>query len=197
MIDKDKQSTPDTSRRRLLKGVVGATPVILAVSSKPVLAGMCRVSGYLSGNLSQPEKETLCGGHSPEYWRYRIAKNDKTTFYNKFGCIWRDGYGIDWPKPTKDKYSTYSLDTNKQAKTPTFYKVLNMLYDEDQYKLGSYAVAAYLNAYNVPGYGLAPDEVKDMVQQVVAFGEYKDPSTGKVLDAQELVAFFAQTFDAD
>lgn len=188
MSDQASHGGTDTSKRRLLKGIAGAAPVVMAVSSKPVLAGFCTVSGFLSGNLSNHRSEQYCGGRSPGFYKSPngVPADDPTTFFQVFGGVWKDGNGNFWPMPD-------GLDGD----TPTFYQVLNMTGNEDRYEFGAHAVATYLNAYNVSGFALTPTEVVSMVREVIAYGEYRHPSTGRVLDAEELVEFFQQTFDAD
>jgi len=59
------------SRRRLLKNAVMAAPVILTVASRPVWARNCTLSGQLSGNLSDQDIDSDCGGEgcTPGYWK--------------------------------------------------------------------------------------------------------------------------------
>ena len=74
MADKQNENsrkatvTTFSSKRRLLKGAVVA-PLLVTVASKPVLAGICTPSAWVSGNLSDHNKERECGGHSPGYWK--------------------------------------------------------------------------------------------------------------------------------
>ena len=61
------------SRRRLLKGIVATTPVILSVTSRPVLAiRNCSESGQLSGNNSGDTR--LCEGEgcSGNSWKTHL-----------------------------------------------------------------------------------------------------------------------------
>lgn len=71
----DKQeTTPGTpsaepsnpSRRRLAGAALGATAVF-TLSSRPVWANQCSISGMMSGNLSKPK--VVCEGCTPGYWR--------------------------------------------------------------------------------------------------------------------------------
>lgn len=74
-LTQDKQdTTPATppaepsnpSRRRLAGAALGAGAVF-TLSSRPVWANQCSISGMMSGNLSKPK--VVCGGCTPGYWR--------------------------------------------------------------------------------------------------------------------------------
>jgi len=182
------QAGPDNSKRRLLRSVVGTTPVVLAVTSKPVLAGWCTVSGMFSGNLSHHDT-ALCGGRSPGYWRSRhgIPRDDKTTFRSIFGDVWEDVYGVKW----SIKYDKYGNETG-----PYLRDVLAMDGNDDHYQFGAHSVAAYMNAMNYPNTYYTPlNQVLELVKEVLAFGYYTDPSTGNTLNAEQVVDFIQQTFD--
>jgi hypothetical protein len=68
------ESGPDNSRRKLLFGGVVATPAVLLLSSRPVLATGgggyrgCTASANASVNLSKPQQVT-CKGLSPGCWK--------------------------------------------------------------------------------------------------------------------------------
>lgn len=57
----------DPARRRLAGAALGAGAVF-TLSSRPVWANQCSISGMASGNLSRPGG-TPCGGCTPGYWR--------------------------------------------------------------------------------------------------------------------------------
>ncbi|HEC19857.1 MAG TPA: hypothetical protein ENI97_11010 [Gammaproteobacteria bacterium] len=150
----------------------------MAVSSKPALAHFCTVSGFLSGNLSHHDDRHYCGGRSPGYWMNHVTPEMKTrTFREVFGDVWRGKYG-------------------KWSGDPTLYEVLKMTGHDDRYQFGAHAVAAFQNALEFSDYPMSVDEVVDIVAQVLAFGYYTSPGTGQTLDAQDVVGFFYQTFDA-
>lgn len=57
------------SRRKFVKGVATATPIILTIASRPVWARNCSLSGQLSGNLSDQDKLPCSGeGCSIDFW---------------------------------------------------------------------------------------------------------------------------------
>lgn len=174
----------DRSKRRLLKGVITSAPVVMAVSSKPALANLCTVSGFLSGNLSHHNADTSCGGYSHGHYMQVIPETDTTTFYEVFHHTVWEGHGGKWSMPN------HMNDTG----TPTFHEVLWMQGSEDSYRFGAHAIAAYLNAYNVPGYGLDPSEVTIMVRDIIKQGVYVHQGTGRTLDAQGFVEFIEQTY---
>lgn len=66
------RATGRLSRRKLLRAGLGASPVVLTVASKPVMAttGRCTsASAFGSINASRPSMLEYCGGCKPEYWR--------------------------------------------------------------------------------------------------------------------------------
>lgn len=170
------------SKRRLLKGVVTTAPVVMAVSSKSALANFCTVSGFLSGNLSNPNSQTYCGGRSPGYWMNHVTDEMRhLSFKAVFGDVWMGDLG-DWPRDDHH--------------TPKLNEVLNMVGHEDRYQFGAHAVAAYQNALLHSDYPLSVFDVGDIVSQVLVSGYYTHSGTGRTLDAQEVRDFFFQTFDA-
>ncbi len=168
----------DHSKRKLLKGLVATAPVVMAISSKPALANFCTVSGFLSGNLSNPNSQTFCGGRSPGYWINHVTPEMQgMTFKQVFGGVWQG-------------------DSGNWLGDPSLYDVLKMEGHEDHYQFGAHAVAAYQNALLFSDYPLTVLEVGDIVGQVLTFGYYTHEGTGQTLDAQQVVGFLLQTFDA-
>ncbi|MDT8383076.1 MAG: hypothetical protein RRB22_01530 [Gammaproteobacteria bacterium] len=179
--DETPTAQADTGKRRLLKGLMATAPVVMAVSSKPALANFCTVSGFLSGNLSHHDAGQRCGGKSPGYWKNNYDRHydpeafKQVKFRQEFGVLW---YGSGGP---------WDADIS-------FLTILNFEGNEDAYKFGFHAVAAYLNAVNISGYGLTPNDVAEMVAQIAGSGVYTHPGTGKTLDAQDFVEFIEQTY---
>ncbi|NOX76763.1 MAG: hypothetical protein GXP17_09185 [Gammaproteobacteria bacterium] len=164
------------SRRKFLVNAAVTTPVVLSVVSQSALGAACTVSGFLSGNLSNPQQQDFCGGRGRSYWQSQFS--DRTTKYaDVFGGVWGTG-------------------RRPWGAGITLYKVLNIRAGADLYHFGANSVAAYLNAMD-PGvaYSMSPDEVVDIVNQVLTLGQYTHPGTGRVLDPQEVVDFFFGTFD--
>ena len=188
LIELEKKPEPNQSKRRLLKGAIGSTPIIMAATSKPVLAAWCSVSGFLSGNLSNHHGQDHCGGRSPGYWmsKHGIPLDDRTTFRSVFGGVWEDGYGVKW----EIKY-----DGGGHEIGPLFREVCAMDGNDDHYQFGSHAVAAYMNAITYTGSYMPVTQVVQIVGEVLAFGYYTDPTTGQTLNAERVVDFIQQTFD--
>lgn len=67
----DKQDTtpsePSSPSRRRLAGAALGAGAVFTLSSRPVWANQCSISGMMSGNLSKPQVE--CHGCTPGYWK--------------------------------------------------------------------------------------------------------------------------------
>lgn len=87
-------STPDSRRRRLLQGGLGAAPVLMTLVSRPVLGGdgggigQCAApSGFASMPTSQHGQPQLCLGRSPGYWKNH---QDWPAPYYAYETKWHD-----------------------------------------------------------------------------------------------------------
>lgn len=99
------------SRRNLVRGLA-ATPVVMSVASRPVWAAGCSISGQLSGNLSNPDKNDCTAraeAKSPDYW-----------------CKWKDVY--DFIKSIGCK-GWNNLSTSQQDSFGTYTQSLDVLYN--------------------------------------------------------------------
>jgi hypothetical protein len=147
-------------RRRFIKRAIVAAPFILTVTSQPVWAKNCSLSGQLSGNISPADGP--CGGEgcSPGYWKNHIDMwhnqfpPDK-PFYEVFGVDAFPGSTLhqviamfhkDCPNVTMQAAAncTYPLPGN-------YYNMLR--------KLGFHSVAALQNAATAVSFDLTVDEV--------------------------------------
>lgn len=91
---------PDTRRRRLLQGGLGAAPVLMSVASRPVMAAGERCvapSSFTSLNVSGETLSYPCSGHKPDWWKqpqqysqWPSANNKNTAFDTVFGSY--NGY---------------------------------------------------------------------------------------------------------
>ena len=79
-------------RRRFIKRAIVAAPFILTVTSRPVWAANCTMSGQLSGNISGAAGEECCGGEgcSVEFWEgnygnWHYAYQHSCVFDSVFG----------------------------------------------------------------------------------------------------------------
>ena len=70
-------NTGAVSRRRLLKGGAAVTPVILTLTSKPVLAATCPTGSALASlNISGHTHQGVpCSGRTPVYWKQDGVSN--------------------------------------------------------------------------------------------------------------------------
>jgi hypothetical protein len=135
----DAPSTPqddavDHSRRKLTGAALGAS-AIFTLTSRPVWANECTISGMMSGNLSSPAA-AACEGCTPGFWKQKQhldAWNPtgfKTTdpFNQVFGC------------------TQYCKRDGKPYTLLEVMKELNGSSDPLATNLGFHAVAALLNA---------------------------------------------------
>ena len=178
----DKHSPQSARRKFLIKSAAASVPVILTVTSRPAMGGnFCTPSGFLSGNLSDhgDDHDRSCNGLSPGYWKHSFPKQfEDVRFSRVFGGVWVDGRGVPWEPDT------------------TLKQVLHFRGNEDRYRFGAHAVAAYLNAEHRIRlhYPMEVDTVIDIVRQVLTVGVYTDPSTGLSMDAMEVKEFFEGTY---
>lgn len=189
----------DRSKRHLLKGVISTAPVVLAVSSKPALANFCTVSGFLSGNLSNPNSQTYCGGRSPGYWMNHGHPDKSLSFKAVYGKNWEGNYSVYLNHSDKDDGpKCYPLKVDGSwVGEPTLDRVLRMDGNDDLHQFGAHATAAYLNSVAFAGtYPMTKFQVGEIVADVLQNREYYNEATGKTLDILEVIEFFEQTYDA-
>ena len=146
---------PVDTRRRKLAGSALGVAAVFTLSSRPVWANQCTISGMQSGNLSKP-KGPACEGCTPGYWKQQQHLDS-------------------WPATgfrTTDKFNTVFGVTQyvKTNNTPyTLLEVMRLLNgsgDPISNNLGFHAVAALLNAAhpNV-NYGYTPGEIIDLFRK--------------------------------
>lgn len=138
----------DPSRRKLAGAALGAAAVF-TLSSRPVWANQCTISGMMSGNLSAPKGEP-CAGCTPGYWMQDqhldswVPTGFKTT--DKFNTV----FGV-----------TQYVRSNGQPYTLlAVMRELNGNGDPISTNLGFHAVAALLNAaHRNVNYGYAAGDI--------------------------------------
>lgn len=201
MSDKRTQSSSEASetKRRLLKGAAVAAPLLMTAASKPVMAGICTPSAWVSGNLSDHGQERPCGGKSPGYWKQR--PKDWPGIYSPGNCTELDNMGM--PKEmgctvfddsgTKFHMTSGGIFDGSYFGGNTLMQVCHLDGTGDPYQLGAHIVAALLNAQTIPNYGMQPSQVIEIYRQLDAHGEYTT-STGQKLGAEEVVLFIQNTF---
>lgn len=163
------------ARRALLRGALTA-PVLMAIASKPVLAGqLCAPSGFASGNTSAVDNPTACNGRSPGYW-----KNHPNA----------------WPFPVKPGHKFHNYFAGNYFGIMTMMDVLNTGGGGLQ-MLGRHCVAGLLNALDAPlGFVMTPDEVKNIWAQCLATAPNSVyvTGTGVVMTLADLDEFFNATY---
>ncbi len=196
-----EQASPVTetcsdSRRRLIKGVAGATPLLMTVASRPVLGAQCTPSAWVSGNLSDHGHEKMsCGGRSPGYWK-TAARRWRRTGYHPGTCTMKH-HGIC--RTYNNDGTPFHSSRRGGVFAGGFYgdrtlmQVLWLDGGADPYQLGAHIVAALLNAASNPGYGMSVADVQDMYRQLEFKGFYQ-PSSGEPMTTQECVLFIQNTF---
>ena len=171
--------TPDTtpSRRRLLQGALAATPVLLTVASKPVLAGqLCAPSGFASGNVSTSDQPTACNGYSPGYWASKP--------------------GVQWPSPYSRGQKFHSVFAGSIFGTQTMMEVLTQG-GGGLKMLGRHCVAGILNADDAPlGYVMTEADIKNIWAQCLATAPSSvyTTGTGLTMTLADLDEFFNATY---
>lgn len=133
-------------RRRFIKRAIIAAPFILTVTSRPVWASNCTMSGQLSGNLSDGDELCRGEGCSPGYW-----KNHTHMWHYAF--------------KTTDLFDEVFEVNPFYPDNPTLYQVIHKYkspYDPVEplvLVLGFHAVAALQNAATSVSYDLTVDQV--------------------------------------
>ncbi len=141
------------SRRRLAGAALGAGAVF-TLSSRPVWASQCSISGMISGNLSKPK--VACEGCTPGYW-----KQDQHL----------DSWAATGFKTTDTFNSVFGVTqyVRRNGKPYTLLEVMRELNgnaDPIATNLGFHAVAALLNAAH-PGvnFGYTAGELITLFQK--------------------------------
>ena len=136
-------------RRRFIKRAIIAAPFILTVTSRPVWANTCSISGQMSGNLSDQNYD--CGrGCSPGYWK---------NHQDEWASAYSTGANFD------QVFGVFVFGT------ATLYEVISFCRGSESNPdrvLGFHAVAALQNAAHpaVVDFIYNPSQVIGYVQQV-------------------------------
>lgn len=112
-------------RRRLLRGGIAATPVLMTLVSRPALGwggggGVCTTpSGFVSMPTSQPGKQSYCLGRTPGYWKQPQHFDDWVKpFYPTTTTKHNATLFKDWFTPTPYSPGTTFLDVLKLTGGP-------------------------------------------------------------------------------
>jgi len=148
----------DSGRRKLAGSALGVAAVF-TLSSRPVWANQCTISGMMSGNLSRPTH--ACEGCTPEYWRQCARLSSWGYLPNQhFNAVFGVANYVD---QNNNPYTLLDvlggLDPASCANLPPGY-VNNPMPSGPLQDLGAHAVAALLNAAhpNV-NYGYEPGAI--------------------------------------
>lgn len=149
-------SNSSASRRRLLKIAVKSAPVVLTVSSRPVWARNCTLSGQLSGNLSDQGGGGVCAGEgcTPGYWKnhpqsWHMSAQPELLFDSVFGTN---------VFPNLSLGQVIGLCGNTQISQADINIVCSKCHNL-MIMLGFHAVAALQNAATAVQYDLTVEEV--------------------------------------
>lgn len=104
----DSDSTGNSSSRRsLLKKTGMLAPVVLSVTSRPVWAAGCSISGEMSGNLSNPDRNDCTGqatAKSPGYWcQWQVIYE----ILSDLGCVLWENIADEYKKDVFKAFEFY------------------------------------------------------------------------------------------
>jgi len=134
-------------RRRLLKGGLGAAPVLMSLASRPVLGAdrLCTPSGMFSGG-SLPAEMPSCEGCTPGFWKV-------------------EPHIDEWGYAGVDPCDTFESVFGSQHPTGKELTLIETLCEGggDDIARARHAVAAYLNArHPYVDFGASPEQVIDL-----------------------------------
>jgi len=191
-------SKVNLSRRKLAKAGVGVVPVIMTLTSRPVLGAYCSVSGMLSGNLSRDTSQVHCEGFSPGYWGNLGAKLGYPAPYFEGNFIDKNGNActhpkdIDYQNSGGTKFGDVFVGIGLDGIDHTNETLLEVVWKYPG-SLAFYAVAHLLNAASgIPTYLLTEAQIIDMYDQWATNGFY-EPAPGVTWDEQDIKNFLEQT----
>ena len=203
--DRRTPAALSVDRRRLLRGGIASTPVLLSVVSRPVSAGACvTASAFTSLNLSRDNRIYSCTGRLPTYW------SSDVNFYN-------------WPSPFVPTSTAIAPTATSPGYTPpagavatpfnndqAFYQalsyggmsllqVLSTGAETGKDGVARYAVAALLNAVKVYTPNViskqGPDvagKIKKIWSSYETKGSYS-PTAGVTWGADQIITWLKTT----
>jgi hypothetical protein len=198
---------PSMGRRHLLRGAAGAAPVMLSLTSRPVIAGMCTTtSAAASMHMSGSTSGTSCFGRTPGYWKNHSSwpspyksessKNPGNTSpaYSSSGSEAQSGTQSGTQTETKTGTLFDSVfGTRGGYPGKTLLDVLN-LGGGHKDELARHIVAALLNAASgaTPEAVLGIPIVLKIWHSYVTFG-YFSPTSGVQWNAAEITEWLKST----
>jgi len=177
------------SRRRLLKGGLSVAPVVLSLSSRPVMAGglpaLCVTpSGFASINVSNHTHTSgTCSGRTPGYWKNAPTTNSPTQ--------------PSWPYPPSSLFKTYFSPSLAYGDLTLLQALQCGGNANGEVALVRHITAALLNA----AAGLTPANVMDVTRvkaiwqefAMRAPGGYYEPIAGTKWYADDIVTYLVST----
>lgn len=162
----------NTTRRRFLQGGLAATPVLLTLVSRPVLAQQCTTpSGYVSLNASTAGRGVSCTGHTPDQWQNTSANG--------------------WPTSPDTLFNDVFAHNSTHYPGLTLRGVLGLGGGSPD-DVARYVVAALLNVQAGLVPVLTPTIVKDMWSEYLATGSFS-PQSGASWNHDELIGYLRIT----
>ncbi|MES2960107.1 MAG: hypothetical protein V4792_18110 [Pseudomonadota bacterium] len=165
------------SRRRLLRGGLAATPLLMTIASRPVMAGTCApASSFASINASRHGEQppVSCDGVSPGYWK-------EPQHFREWPEYWVPSAkaipGKGWNPPLNAQATLFNTVFGAGFPELTLLQVLD-LKGGDKNSVGRYIVAALLNAATNKTAGVMDvDTVKTIWTAFNTHGYY-EPTAG-------------------
>ncbi|GAA5178802.1 hypothetical protein GCM10025771_18870 [Niveibacterium umoris] len=187
------QGVSESRRRLLVRGGMAAGPVILTLTSGPVLGGLnpgecISPSQTLSGALShRGTKVGKCNGRSPGYWKTCSASN--------------------WPIPqTTPFHSIFAVGTlegtrffNGDGSMMTMIQVLTVLGYVDPYRVAFHCIGAYLNILKggmIDPIALTAEALIAMWREYALTGKYTPYAGATPWDGPQIVNYLTSNYIA-
>ena len=189
---KTSDSLPKIGRRRLIKGAVGAAPLLVTLASRPAWGGNVCWSGIQSGNVSGHRHDECVGGRTPGYYMNNVLPRSGDPGWPTYdplqgisiehGCNQVHTNGSIRP-PCKALFSNpnatnvpgtrlgelfYSAPAN--LRDYTLMQVLHQLNGSFAW----HAIATYFNALNFGDFIFRPDQVLPIINDIFSMGYHID-----------------------
>lgn len=222
-----KQAPPTTEvsgvRRRLVRGGLSAAPLLVTLTSRPVLAQTCfSPSETLSGTLSHKGDDLpLCQGRSPGVWK-NVAEQELAAFkqwkqaqakHESDGnedwayddsVLAHEGAFVSWPIPPTDAFHSYFAQgtnaryykrKNGQWKPLSLLEVMQLTGGDDPAKIGFHFVGALLNIRVglVDPRAMTEQRLRSLWAEYATQGYYVPYAGATRWYAADIVAYIQQT----
>ncbi|ANB02224.1 hypothetical protein [Ectothiorhodospira sp. BSL-9] len=195
-------------RRRLTKAALASGPVLMTLSSKPLMADTmrmanCHPSGWISANTSLQTDPVDCGGRTPGYWQGDASgewgRGDK--FNDEFEDVIEQYYAYnasaqEYVKATMEHavQRNYGVYHDENEDDDDIYDRSWTAVENMKRQLIRFGAAALLNARDTHDYPLSEEMVKEIVTEVLNTGFYTT-STQVQLSAEVVKNFLENTMN--